>query len=392
MNSTTRREFVKSTKKKINLQKHLKKKLQSQSSFRKSTITSAKTKLTPSFKPKGSVYFRHHQYSYRLPIIISILLLLTLILVVPSLIVLPLGNKSEITESVEETTLEDENPEAVSVAVMRTKADVVEDVPLEDYIVGVVAAEMSADFELEALKAQALAARTYTVSHLLGGNKEEEFDITDTVQHQVYKNNQELQQQWGSNYETNLEKIKAAVEATKGQIITYNEDPITPAYFSMSNGFTENSEDYWENEVPYLRSVPSPWDLENPKLVSQETFSKDELEKLLEVDIPNGKSNDILIARNDSGRVSEFVIEGNTFTGREVRDKLALRSSDFSVKQNNDHFIFTTKGYGHGIGMSQFGADAMAKEGKSYEEIVKYYYQGVEISTLDEAAPTLVLK
>src|SRR5690606_26105179 len=152
MNSTTRREFVKSTKKKINLQKHLKKKLQSQSSFRKSTITSAKTKLTPSFKPKGSVYFRHHQYSYRLPIIISILLLLTLILVVPSLIVLPLGNKSEITESVEETTLEDENPEAVSVAVMRTKADVVEDVPLEDYIIGVVAAEMSADFELEALK------------------------------------------------------------------------------------------------------------------------------------------------------------------------------------------------------------------------------------------------
>lgn len=383
---------MKSTKKKINLQKHLKKKLQSQSSFRKSTITSAKTKLTPSFKPKGSVYFRHHQYSYRLPIIISILLLLTLILVVPSLIVLPLGNKSEITESVEETTLEDENPEAVSVAVMRTKADVVEDVPLEDYIVGVVAAEMSADFELEAQKAQALAARTYTVSHLLGGNKEEEFDITDTVQHQVYKNNQELQQQWGSNYEANIEKIKAAVEATKGQIITYNEDPITPAYFSMSNGFTENSEDYWENEVPYLRSVPSPWDLENPKLVSQETFSKDELEKLLEVDIPNGKSNDILIARNDSGRVSEFVIEGNTFTGREVRDKLALRSSDFSVKQNNDHFIFTTKGYGHGIGMSQFGADAMAKEGKSYEEIVKYYYQGVEISTLDEAAPTLVLK
>ncbi|MCG5102696.1 stage II sporulation protein D [Oceanobacillus alkalisoli] len=384
---------MKSPKKNAHIQKLLKKKSQLKAISSKPKLQTMKRKPPPSINRKGSAYFRHHQFSYRLPLILLFASLLILIIAVPSLIVLPLNKSNEATEPADDFTITNEsqeaNQKAISVAVMRTKADVVEDVSLEDYIVGVVAAEMPATFEIEALKAQALAARTYTVNHLLA-NDEDSYDITDTVQHQVYKNSEELKQQWGSAYEDNMQKIKAAVEATRGEILTYEDDPIMPAYFSMSNGYTENSEDYWENELPYLRSVPSPWDLENPKLVNQETFTKAELEERLAITISEDAAEHITIARFDSGRVSQFMVEDNTFTGREIRDKLELRSTDFSVKQTNDHYIFTTKGNGHGIGMSQFGADSMAKEGKNYEEIVKHYYQGIDISTLDEAAPTLV--
>jgi stage II sporulation protein D len=384
---------VKPIKKDKKLQELFKKKQQKNAAYKKHKLIKLASKKTSS-RPigKGSTFIRHGELSYKLPIILGMLALFSLILVIPSLIVVLLGNSSEQAESVVEGELELDVPpeESVSVAVMRTQADVVEDIPLENYIVGVVAAEMHPDFEMEALKAQALAARTYAVSHLLG-DKEEDYDVTDTIQHQVYRNKEELKKQWGSNFDENMKKIEAAVKATEGEIITYENHPIMPAYFSMSNGYTENSEDYWENEVPYLRSVPSPWELENPKLVDQETFTHQELEELLQITL-DGASDEYFITRNESGRVNEFKLNDHTFTGREIRDALGLRSSDFSVKENNDHFIFTTKGYGHGIGMSQYGADAMAQEGKTYEEIVKYYYQDVEINSLDEAAPTLVAK
>lgn len=379
-------------KKKYYSNKKLKRKLKTDFLATKPRATSSyKSKTPPSIKNRGYTN-RKQQLNYPFPIILTLFCLTLFILVVPSIIVLTLGAGPSGTKeaSEEEMALTDE--ESISVAVMRTKADVVEDVPLENYIVGVVAAEMPVDFELEALKAQALAARTYTVSHLMGNNKETNYDITDTIQHQVYKNDKELQKQWGSAYEKNMEKIRSAVKATEGEILTYNEEPIMPAFFSMSNGYTENSEDYWENELPYLRSVESPWELENPKLTAQETFSVEELEKLLEISIADKASTDIVLSRKPSKRVEQLTIEDNSFTGREIRDKLGLRSSDFSVTQKNDHFIFTTKGNGHGVGMSQFGADGMAKEGKSYQDIVKYYYQGIEISNIDEAVPTLVSK
>ena len=357
------------------------------------STTPKKAKIPPTLKQKGSVYFKHHKFSYRLPIILTMFSLILLILVIPSLIVIPFGKDTSMTRQAEEGQAEVVgDSEAISVAVMRTKADVVEDVPLEEYIVGVVAAEMSAEFEMEALKAQALAARTYTVSHLMGEDKDDSYDITDTIQHQVYKNDTELQKQWGSAYEDNINKIRSAVKTTKGEILTYNDTPIMPAFFSMSNGYTENSEDYWENELPYLRSVESSWEIDNPKFISQETFSVDELSELLEMDLANASTHDIVISRKPSERVDQLTLGGSTFTGREIRDKLGLRSSDFSIKQKDNFFIFTTKGYGHGVGMSQFGADAMAKEGKNYEEIVKYYYQDIEISDLNETVPTLASK
>lgn len=350
-----------------------------------------KTKVPSAIKQRNSSYFAHHKLSYRLPVILTFFSLMLLILAIPSIIVLSFGNKmTDTVETEEHTNQYPEEEEAISVAVMRTKADVIEDVPLESYIVGVVAAEMPVDFEIEALKAQALAARTYAVSHLLGDDDVNEYDLTDTIQHQVYKNNQELQQLWGSAYEENIAKIREAVDATAGEIITYDDKPIMPAFFSMSNGYTENSEDYWENELAYLRSVESTWELEQPNLINQETFSAESLGELLELDLTENATPDIAISRKPSGRVEQLTVDGNTFTGREVREKLELRSSDFSVKQNNAHYIFTTKGNGHGVGMSQYGADGMAKEGRNYQEIVKHYYKDVEISNIGEAAPALV--
>lgn len=331
---------------------------------------------------------------WRNPTLLSISVLVMIILVVPTLIVVPYGKANEETGTVVKKETQEESVEVAespfAVEVMRQQTETVESVPLEEYIVGVVAAEMPAEFELEALKAQALAARTYTVNYLMHGEKLEEYDVTDTVKHQVYKSEEDLMKQWGSEFPEKISKIKEAVNATRGQILTYEKEPITAAFFSTSNGYTENSEDYWDNELPYLRSVESPWDKDSPKYLHQETFTIEQVESALGIDLPNETPLYIEESRTESGRVKELGIEGHTYTGREIREKLNLKSSDFTIKQNNGHFVVTTEGYGHGIGMSQYGANFMAKSGKNYEDIVKHYYQGIQISSIDDAVPTLV--
>lgn len=352
--------------------------------------------------PRKKVIHLHSKSGYsndrkwRLPTIITLAILITFILVIPSIVVLPFGNsklgKAEKPEEIVEQGIVELESSPFTVEVMRSETETVENIPLEEYIVGVIAAEMPAEFELEALKAQALAARTYTVNHLLYGNTEGDYDLTDTVTHQVYRSEEELIKQWGSEYTEKMNKIKEAVNATKGQILTYNENPITAAFFSTSNGYTENSEDYWENELPYLRSVESPWDKESPRYLNQDTFTLEEVESALGVKLPRDKQAYIEESRTESGRVKEIKIEGNAFSGREVREKLNLKSSDFQINQNNGHFVITTEGYGHGVGMSQYGAHFMAQEGKTYEDIIHHYYKDVEISSVNETAPTLVSK
>ncbi|UFT98916.1 stage II sporulation protein D [Radiobacillus kanasensis] len=340
-----------------------------------------------------------NQNSWKKPSIILMTSLVSIILIIPTLIVVPFiqsgGEKQSVTttKAAEQVSL---NPSdsAFAVEVYRTDAKKVEEVPLESYVVRVVASEMPADFELEALKAQALAARTYVINFLEHNNKKipEGADVTDTVQHQVYKNDEELRATWGSDYNWKMEKITKAVAQTKGEIITYEKQPITPAFFSTSNGYTENSEDYWSDKLPYLRSVESPWDLDSPKYMDQKILTVAEVEKALGITLdPNAKAV-AKISHTEGKRVAEVVIGGKTFTGRDIRQKLELRSSDFDIEQKNNHLIFTTKGYGHGIGMSQYGANGMAKEGKSYKDIVTYYYQGAKVSTVDSAVPKLVTK
>jgi len=321
---------------------------------------------------------------------LTIGLLLTIILVLPSLIVIPFTRDEDplqaITEENPIVQVEEEGP-SITVSVLRSETKETEKVDLESYVSRVVASEMPTEFEIEALKAQGLAARTYIINHMLN---QENTSVSDIESDQVYKDESELREMWGDKFHENMEKLSKAVQATKGKIITYEGKPITAAYFSTSNGFTENSEDYWEHELPYLRSVSSPWDEQSPKFKEQFIFPIGEVEKALDLTINPDSS--FHLTRTDSGRVSELTIVGKSFTGREIREKLSLPSSDFSIKKNDDHIIFMTKGFGHGIGMSQYGADGMAKEGKTYQEIIQHYYKDVEIQQINEIDSSFIEK
>ncbi|WP_163580487.1 stage II sporulation protein D [Gracilibacillus saliphilus] len=340
--------------------------------------------------------------NWKLPTIIIISTLLTFMFIIPTLIVIPFTGDDSTQASVETETASNSAEEKdislespFDVHVLRTESNEVEQVPLEEYVTHVVASEMPADFEIEALKAQALAARTFIVRFLMQQNREElagGADVKDTVEHQVYKNTDELRQVWGSDYHWKIDKITEAVAATQGQIITYSNEPITASFFSTSNGYTENSEDYWTNQLPYLRSVESPWDEEiSPKFIDQKIFTVAELEDKLNINLSNSVE-DFQLTRTESKRVDTATIGGETFSGRDIRDYLQLPSSDFTITRKDDHYVFTTKGNGHGVGMSQYGANGMAQEGKNYEEIIEHYYQGVQVSTLEQATPTLLAK
>lgn len=321
---------------------------------------------------------------------IATIALFTLILLIPALVVLAFGEKQEATLPAQPKQAQARDEPTVEVAVYRSKEKKVERLPLEQYVVGVVAAEMPAEFEMEALKAQALTARTYIVKQLMHKQTielPEGANVTDTVMHQVYYNEEQLKQLWGMSYEWKMKKIKEAVEATRGQILTYNNEPIEAAFFSTSNGYTENSEAYWQNAFPYLTSVESPWDTQSPKFYEQMTISVREFEQRLGVKLPkDGSSIGKVLARTPGKRVALVDINGKQLTGREVREKLQLKSTDFTWKRQGNNIVITTKGYGHGVGMSQYGANFLAKQGKTYKEIVTYYYQGVRIHDLSLVA------
>lgn len=311
--------------------------------------------------------------------------------IVPSLIVLPFSDeksiKGEKDLKVEEQTKKETNAseETMEVAVYRTSKQVKERIPLEEYVIGVVASEMPAEFELEALKAQALAARTYIIKQLQSDEKigtPTGADVTDTIMHQVYKNKEELKEQWKKDYKWKYEKIKKAVNETKGEILTYDGKPISATYFSTSNGYTEDAGDYWENDVPYLKSVESPWDIGTPKYYNEKKISVEEFERKLKVTLPKSQEIGKIIERTKGKRVAKVSINGKIFTGKEIREQLGLNSTDFTWERKGNQIIIKTKGNGHGVGMSQYGANGMALEGKSYKQIIKHYYKGVEIRSL----------
>lgn len=277
--------------------------------------------------------------------------------------------------------------QADPIRVYITKENRVETVPLETYVQGVLAGEMPIDFEIEALKAQAIAARTYIVRRLKLGNDKEtqakQADVLDTTQHQVYVPLAKLEQRWeGEAKEQNLAKLKQAADETKGQIMTYEGEPIEAAFFSTSNGYTENSEDYWEQPLPYLRSVASPWDEGlSPRYEESVVVEKDEFYRKLGL---SGKSASKKLSikvmeRTAGNRIKTVSINGSRFSGREVRERLGLASSQFSWKIQKDKVTITTYGFGHGVGMSQWGANGMALEGRTAEQILQHYYTGAVV-------------
>lgn len=320
----------------------------------------------------------------RLTLLLSIITVI--VIVIPSLLVAAFSPD----ESDHHNQIDPAQPigmitSSFDVPVYRTALNKIESIPVEDYVVGVVASEMPAEFEIEALKAQALAARTYIVKQMLQPTEmtlPENAVVTDTIHHQVYKNHEELQQLWGSDYEWKYVRIAKAVEETKGKIITYHNEPITAQFFSTSNGYTENAEDYWQNELPYLKSVESPWDTASPKFTATHEISVDSFEEKLDVSLPDDGSIGTIVERTESNRVREVEIAGKRLTGREVRENLELNSSDFNWERNGDTIRIHTKGYGHGVGMSQYGANGMALEGMSAEEIISHYYNDVEVTNM----------
>ena len=260
----------------------------------------------------------------------------------------------------------------------------VETVPIEWYVRGVVAGEMPADFELEALKAQAIAARTYIVRKLLtasGDGGRAKADVSDSTEDQVYVPVSKLAGLWpdGHAAQQKLDRISEAVAETKGLILTYEGEPIQASYFSTSNGYTENSEDYWSVSLPYLRSVPSPWDTHtSPRYKNTVTMKLKDFYKKLGV--AYRKSGTIkVVSRTDGRRVKELAVGKERLSGREVREKLGLHSSQFEWSIEGDTITLTSFGYGHGVGMSQYGANALAAAGNDAKQILRYYYQGVTI-------------
>ncbi|SEG62181.1 stage II sporulation protein D [Paenibacillus sp. UNC499MF] len=277
----------------------------------------------------------------------------------------------------------------VMVPVYLSKQKQIQTVSLEQYVKGVVAAEMPAEFSEEALKAQAIAARTYIVRRILAEDFSnvpvKEAWVTDTIQHQAYLTDDQLRKQWtGTAYESNSKKVDAAVKATADLILTYEGKPIQATFFSTSNGYTEDVRNVWGSEVPYLKSVGSPWDEKlSPKFKQTITLSyKDILQKMgLPASSSLNSGSVKVMERTASKRVKTATIAGKTFTGKEIREKLGLNSTDFEAALSGADWTFTVKGYGHGVGMSQWGANGMAKEGKKAEEITAYYYPGAKLTS-----------
>lgn len=241
---------------------------------------------------------------------------------------------------------------------------------LEEYIIGVVAGEMPALFEVEALKAQAVAARTYALNYLDNG-------ISPTTSNQVYITKEQMQSNWQDKYDEYLNKITNAVYSTKGEIITYNNTPIIAYYYSRSNGYTEDSINVFNEQYDYLHSIASPWDEGN---IDTKTISRNEFCEKLSIECSNITITNV--NRNQSNRIDNLLINNKLYTGIELRKLLNLRSTDFSIEEKETNVIITTKGYGHGVGMSQYGANNMAKVGYNYKDILKYYYQNTEISKI----------
>ena len=267
------------------------------------------------------------------------------------------------------------------IRVKRLKTNTIEKIPLEEYIVGVLAGEMPINFELEALKAQSVASRSYALKRI-EYNKDKDYDVVDSIQNQVYLDNDYLKEAWGINYVKNINKLRSAVNNTIDEYLEYDNKVVDAMFFSTSNGYTEDSNNIFLFECNYLKSVESPWDEEvSPVFKSKKTFNLTEFYKKL--NIPYNKNLNIEIEkRSDTGRILLLKINNIEYKGTDIYNSLGLRSTDFEIKLQGQTIEITTKGYGHGVGMSQYGAQGMAKKGYTYEEILKHYYQNTFIKKL----------
>lgn len=281
-------------------------------------------------------------------------------------------SNKEVIESNEEKDLTEEVKFINPVTIYRTNGSIIT-LELEDYLIGVLAGEMPASFNIEALKAGAVAARTYTLKYISENKK-----LTDNESTQTYLDNIELKVKWGSDFNKYYDKITSAVNLTKGIYMTYNGKYIDAVYHASNNGYTVSSNKVWKNDIPYLKSVESPWDINSSSYLRVKNISIEEFNKKLNIELK--LDSKIELIKDNTNHIEKIIIDETEFNGIEFRQKLGLRSTDFEIKINNDFVEITTKGYGHGVGMSQYGANGMANSGYNYIEILKHYYTGIIIN------------
>ena len=274
-----------------------------------------------------------------------------------------------------------------------TAKDQVAEMDLEEYLKGTVAAEMPAAFPDEALKAQAVAARTYVINRANAGDPDgvhKGADVCDNPAHcKAWQDKDAALAKWNPDQAQDYwDKISNAVQSTAGEIITYNSQPVSAVFYAISSGKTENAKDVWGNDVPYLKSVESPYDVSAPGYASSAAFTVAEFkENLLSAQADMVLGDDpsqwvFDIVRTEGGGVQSFSIGGVTISGVRMRTLFGLRSANFDLTLADDQALFDVKGYGHGVGMSQWGARYFAEQGKNYREIIAQYYTGVEIEKL----------
>ncbi|MDE7105180.1 MAG: stage II sporulation protein D [Ruminococcus sp.] len=336
-------------------------------------------------------------------IILSVAVLSASIIVIPAIFAFFSGNTTKNSVSAKETNVSDivlneyifdEINVSEAYKVLDITSGQVLEVPVRDYVIGAVCAEMPAVFEEEALKAQAVAAHTYAErQHLLeNDNPTPELSgadfSNDTSKYQGYFTESQIKHYFGENYEEYYNKISNAVDEVLPYIITNNEQPIIAAFHSMSSGITESAENVWGAEVDYLVPVDSSYDKSAPRYTEEVSIDKAFLKNSLETyfsDINLGDDiNEWIIPAeiSDSGMVLTALVGGKTVTGNDIRTALELRSADFEIEYTDEKAIITTRGFGHGVGMSQYGANAMAEKGSSWQEILNHYYTNCEIKKI----------
>lgn len=257
------------------------------------------------------------------------------------------------------------------------------EIGLEEFLVGVLAAEMPATFEPAALEAQTIAARTYIYSHLepYGAPRHANATIcTDSTHCQAYANEQTLRQRWGNNFATYYDAVCRAVATTKGMVIFYDDQPIEALYCSTCGGRTEAVVDVWGRELPYLQSVECRWDSHAPRYSAAQVLTLAAVADALQVSEASLKA--MSADYTAGGAIAQLTVDGKQLSGSELRQALGLNSANVSWLIDGERILISTIGYGHGVGLCQYGADGMAQQGYTAIEILQYYYQGINIQNL----------
>lgn len=307
------------------------------------------------------------------------------------MLILPLGvmKKPETVKaaaaSASALPLKDNSYAAYTFRILDSETETVTEMSAKEYIFGVLAAEMPALYDQEALKAQAVASYTFAC-YRRTENADKAYDLTtDFNSDQSFITEEKAREKWGDKADEYCNKLKSVIEDVENLAVTYDGKPILAVYHAISSGKTEDCKNVWGTEYPYLKAVASPCDTLAPDYISKAVFSAEDVRlKLSEKVKPSGEPQNYFgkAERTASGTVTGTEVCGVSLSGAEIRSAFSLRSSNFEVLYKDGEFTFTVYGYGHGVGMSQYGADYMAKQGSDFKEILLHYYSGCKVERL----------